>query len=42
MFLLQSEKDILLRNELDDLAQRHPKQFKVWYTVDKAAEGEFY
>lgn len=37
---LQSEKDILLRGELDELAKKHPDQFKVWYTVDKAAEGE--
>ncbi|KAL9904734.1 NADH-cytochrome b5 reductase 3 isoform X1 [Glossina fuscipes] len=42
LFANQSEKDILLRNELDDLAQRHSKQFKVWYTVDKAAEGWSY
>lgn len=37
---LQSEKDILLRGELDELAKKHPDQFKVWYTVDKATEGE--
>lgn len=37
---MQSEKDILLREELDELAKKHPDQFKVWYTVDKAAEGE--
>lgn len=39
---LKSEKDILLRNELDELAKKHPDQFKVWYTVDKASEGEFH
>jgi len=37
---LKSEKDILLRAELDELAQKHPDQFKIWYTVDKANEGE--
>ncbi|XP_034122317.1 NADH-cytochrome b5 reductase 3 isoform X2 [Drosophila guanche] len=39
LFANQSEKDILLRGELDELAQKHPDQFKVWYTVDKAAEA---
>ncbi|EDW94200.1 NADH-cytochrome b5 reductase 3 isoform X1 [Drosophila yakuba] len=39
LFANQSEKDILLRAELDELAEKHPDQFKVWYTVDKAGEG---
>ncbi|XP_055906024.1 NADH-cytochrome b5 reductase 3 isoform X2 [Eupeodes corollae] len=39
LFANQTEKDILLRPELDKLAQEHPDQFKVWYTVDRAAEG---
>uniref|UniRef100_A0A1A9UPL6 NADH-cytochrome b5 reductase n=1 Tax=Glossina austeni TaxID=7395 RepID=A0A1A9UPL6_GLOAU len=39
LFANRSEEDILLRNQLDDLAQKHSKQFKVWYTVDKAVEG---
>lgn len=30
----------MLRGELDELAKKHPDQFKVWYTVDKATEGE--
>ncbi|XP_069967690.1 NADH-cytochrome b5 reductase 3 isoform X2 [Bactrocera oleae] len=38
LFANQSEADILLRNELDDLAQKYPDQLKVWYTVDKATE----
>ncbi|XP_061386916.1 NADH-cytochrome b5 reductase 3 isoform X2 [Musca vetustissima] len=42
LFANQSEKDILLRNELDELAKKHPEQFKVWYTVDKASEGWSY
>ncbi|KAH8259786.1 hypothetical protein KR026_010257, partial [Drosophila bipectinata] len=42
LFANQSEKDILLRGELDELAEKHPDQFKVWYTVDKAAEGIYY
>jgi len=39
LFANQSERDILLRAELDELAQAHKDQFKVWYTVDKAGEG---
>jgi len=31
----QTEDDILLRDELDELAEKHSDQFKVWYTVDK-------
>ncbi|XP_055385834.1 NADH-cytochrome b5 reductase 3 isoform X2 [Condylostylus longicornis] len=39
LFANQTERDILLRKELDQLAEDHPTQFKVWYTVDRAAEG---
>ena len=39
--VVQSEADILLRNELDDLAKKYPDQLKVWYTVDKATEGKY-
>lgn len=39
LFANQTEKDILCRAELDKLAQEHPEQFKIWYTVDRAAEG---
>ncbi|CAD7081343.1 unnamed protein product [Hermetia illucens] len=39
IFANQTEKDILLRDELDSLAKAHPQQFKVWYTLDKAPEG---
>ncbi|XP_017843409.2 NADH-cytochrome b5 reductase 3 isoform X2 [Drosophila busckii] len=39
VFANQSEKDILLREELDELAKNYPDQFKVWYTVDKAVEA---
>ncbi|XP_067643758.1 NADH-cytochrome b5 reductase 3 isoform X1 [Eurosta solidaginis] len=38
----QSESDILCRNELDDLVKKYPEQLKVWYTVDRAAEGWTY
>lgn len=42
LFANQSEEDILLRTELDDLAKKHPEQFKVWYTVDRATEAWSY
>lgn len=42
LFANQSENDILLRNELDELAAKHPDQFNVWYTVDTATENWAY
>lgn len=38
LFANQSEDDILLREELDQLAAKHDN-FDVWYTVDRAPEG---
>lgn len=38
LFANQTEKDILLRNELEQVAQEHADRFKLWYTVDKATE----
>lgn len=38
IFANQSENDILLRNELDELAAEYPDNFKVWYTVDTASD----
>ncbi|NXT28436.1 NB5R2 reductase, partial [Syrrhaptes paradoxus] len=35
LFANQTEKDILLRAELEDIAKRHPDQFKLWYTLDR-------
>ena len=35
----QSEDDILLRDELETLADMH-SSFKLWFTVDKAPEGK--
>ncbi|CAM9091374.1 unnamed protein product, partial [Chrysoparadoxa australica] len=34
-----SEEDILLREELDALAAKHPR-FHVWYTIDKASKPD--
>jgi len=39
LFANQTEKDILLRAELDDLAASYPSRFHLWYTVDKAPEA---
>uniref|UniRef100_A0A0N5AX66 NADH-cytochrome b5 reductase n=1 Tax=Syphacia muris TaxID=451379 RepID=A0A0N5AX66_9BILA len=37
LFANQSEDEILLRDELDELANTYPRKFKVWYTVDQAS-----
>lgn len=42
LFANQSEKDILVREELEEFASKFPSQFKLWYTVDKAPEGWSY
>ncbi|XP_048511835.1 NADH-cytochrome b5 reductase 3 isoform X2 [Athalia rosae] len=39
LFANQTEKDILLREELEEVAKNHPDQFKLWYTVDTSSEG---
>jgi len=38
LFANQTENDILLKDELDALAEKH-SNFHLWYTVDKAPEG---
>ncbi|XP_063072082.1 NADH-cytochrome b5 reductase 3 [Engraulis encrasicolus] len=38
LFANQTEKDILLRDELEEVQARHPDRFKLWYTVDRAPE----
>ncbi|XP_068801296.1 NADH-cytochrome b5 reductase 2 isoform X3 [Struthio camelus] len=35
LFANQTEKDILLRAELEDIAKTHPDQFTLWYTLDR-------
>eukprot|EP00928_Gymnodinium_smaydae_P010609 TRINITY_DN1399_c0_g1_i1.p1 TRINITY_DN1399_c0_g1~~TRINITY_DN1399_c0_g1_i1.p1 ORF type:complete len:902 (-),score=171.45 TRINITY_DN1399_c0_g1_i1:537-3242(-) len=35
----QSPSDILAREQLDELAQKHPERFRIWYTVDRLPEG---
>lgn len=38
LFANQSEDDILLRNELEEVRAEHPDRFKLWYTVDRAKD----
>lgn len=40
LFANVSPDDILLKKELDGLAQKYPDRFKVAYTVDRVPEGE--
>lgn len=39
LFANQTENDILLRNELEQVEKEYANRFKLWYTVDKASEG---
>lgn len=39
IFANQTEKDILVRKELEECVKNHPKQFKLWYTLDTPADG---
>lgn len=39
LYANQTEKDILLRDELEEVAKNHPDQVKIWYTVDTSTEG---
>lgn len=42
IFANQTEKDILLRTELEDIAAEHPDKFHLWYTLDRPEEGWTY
>lgn len=39
IFANQTEDDILLRDELEEVAAKFPEQFKLWYTVDRPKDG---
>uniref|UniRef100_UPI00398F4907 NADH-cytochrome b5 reductase 3-like n=1 Tax=Pristiophorus japonicus TaxID=55135 RepID=UPI00398F4907 len=39
LFANQTEKDILLRDDLEELQAEYADRFRLWYTVDKAPEG---
>ncbi|XP_066523025.1 NADH-cytochrome b5 reductase 3 [Hoplias malabaricus] len=38
LFANQSEKDILLRPELEEIQANHSDRFKLWYTLDKVPD----
>ncbi|KFV47727.1 NADH-cytochrome b5 reductase 3, partial [Tyto alba] len=39
LFANQTEKDILLRSELEEIQVQNPGRFKCWYTLDRAPES---
>ena len=39
LFANQSEEDILLREELEEVQKEFPARFSLWYTVDRPTEG---
>ena len=39
LFANQSENDILVREELEEMAEKHD-QFSLWYTLDRPPESE--
>ncbi|XP_059166940.1 NADH-cytochrome b5 reductase 3-like isoform X2 [Physella acuta] len=39
IFANQTEKDILLRPELDEIQNEHPNRFHLWYTLDRPEAG---
>ncbi|XP_060074044.1 NADH-cytochrome b5 reductase 3-like isoform X2 [Ylistrum balloti] len=42
LFANQTENDILLRTELEDIATKHPSRFHLWYTLDRPEDGWTY
>ncbi|XP_067110206.1 NADH-cytochrome b5 reductase 3-like [Osmerus mordax] len=39
LFANQTEKDILLRPELEEIQANHSQRFKLWFTLDRAPEN---
>ncbi|XP_030637481.1 NADH-cytochrome b5 reductase 3 isoform X2 [Chanos chanos] len=39
LFANQTEKDILLRPELEEVLANNPSRFKLWFTLDRAPDG---
>lgn len=39
LFANQTEDDILVRKELEEVAEKYPEQFKLWYTLDRPGPG---
>ncbi|XP_061577178.1 NADH-cytochrome b5 reductase 2 [Cololabis saira] len=42
IFANQTEKDILLREELEEVHKSHPDKVSLWYTLDKPPQGWSY
>jgi len=42
LFANQTEEDILLREELEEVQKQYPERFKLWYTVDRPVEDWTY
>lgn len=42
LFANQTEDDILVRKELEEVAEKYPDQFKLWYTLDRPGPSKFY
>ncbi|CAH8522149.1 unnamed protein product [Dicrocoelium dendriticum] len=42
VFANNTDKDIILRDELEDLQSKHPQRFRVWYTITEAPENWTY
>ena len=42
LFANQTEKDILLRYELEEILENYRDRFKLWYTLDRPPEGWTY
>lgn len=42
LFANQTEKDIILREDLEELQAQHPNRFKLWFTLDHPPEGWAY
>lgn len=40
IFANQTEKDILVRKELEEVAEKYPEQFQLWYTLDTPPESK--
>lgn len=41
LFANQTEDDILVRNELEEVVAKYPDRFKLWYTLDRPGEGKY-
>lgn len=39
LFAFQTEKDIILREDLEELQAQYPNRFKLWFTLDHPPEG---